>query len=116
MGHPPFKQIKFNNPEAVTEAEVLEIFSKYPIDFIRVKQFLIKEPGIREAFLSYTKKYITEFSNSVGIEFKQTVYSRLQEILLICLTAGFLTKENLFNAKLEKSLTKDGKDATTSTD
>jgi len=98
------KKLEFFNPEHITEQEVIEILKLFPIDFARVKGFMMKEPGIKEAFLQYSLRYLNEFGNILGIELRPNVYIKLQEILLTCLTVGYLTRENLFNTSLTKCL------------
>jgi hypothetical protein len=100
----------------VTEQEIMEIFKKYPIDFIRVREFLTKEPGIREAFLVYASQYINTFTEMIGIEFKPNVYAKLQEIMLMCLVVGYLTRQNFFQVKLAESLEEEKPDGSASTD
>ena len=109
------KKIDFFNPEHITEAEAERIFKQYPIDFGRVTMFLNKEPGIKEAFLQYSNLYVNEFANVVGVELRPATYQKLHEILLICMTTGYMTKENLFKSKLAEAIKKgEEEDASTS--
>lgn len=111
MSEKQLKPLSFVNPEPVSEQEIIKIFQEFPIDFIRVRDFLFKEPGIREAFLQYTGTYINTFADTIGMELRPVVYAKLQEILLTCLTVGYLTRENFFRSKLKESFKEGEKDA-----
>ena len=109
------KKINFSNPEHISEAEAERIFKQYPIDFGRVTSFFQKEPGIKEAILQYSNLYVAEFANFVGIELRPVTYQKLHEILLLCMTTGYMAKENLFKSKLAEALKKgEEEDAATS--
>ena len=100
------KKVNFSNPEHISEAEAEEIFKQYPIDFTRVTSFFQKEPGIKEAFLQYSNLYVSEFANFLGLELRPVTYQKLHEILLICMTTGYMARENLFKSKLAEALKK----------